>query len=558
MTAKPTRVLAIGLDSAEPSLVESWVQEGKLPLFGRLMREGCYGRLRSTVPPLTPPAWTSSLTGTNPGKHNVFDFFRITSNHSKEVASSADRQSKPLWRILESYGKRSIVINLPNTFPADEFNGVMVAGMPLPRRDTGFVTPAALRDEVLELIEGRFLGISHTHLLQGDIDKFLEDLEAVTARITKLGLHLMKTREWDFTMVVYDDLDRLQHVFWHHMDPNHPFHDPEKADRYQDVLLRFYQYLENQIQALLDALDDDTLLLVYSDHWMGPVYKNLYVNTFFQQNGWLKIKAARPGLKTLLEKTGVSFEDIRLLMGKLGLRRVLRRLVPVQIKRALRQCLPAEGVDLEIIDWSRTLDWKNSKAYLCSKTGHGVMVNRANVDDYEAFRDAVIAALEGLRDPDTGEPVVRKVHRREDIYHGPCVQNAPDLIVDVNEIYQVQEKIGESVIAPLQMARVPIAANHRPEGLYMLSGSGRVDGGKRLDGVNIMDIAPTILYGMGLPVPEEMDGKAAKAAFGEGFRADQPEAQSAMDLSEEGKTEALSESDRENVQTRLRDLGYID
>jgi len=496
------------------------------------------------------------MTGTNPGKHNIFDFFRIAPNHSKEITSSADRKSKPLWRILESYGKRSIVVNLPNTFPADDFDGVMVAGMPLPRRDEGFVTPAALRDEVLEVIDNKFLGISHTHLLQGDVDKFLKDLEEVTVRITKLTRHLMQTRDWDCTVVIYDDLDRLQHVFWHHMDPDHPFHDSQTSNPYQDVLLNYYRYIEAQIEELLNGLDDDILLLVYSDHGMGPVYKNLHVNTFFERQGWLKTKTPRPGLKEFLERIGVSFEDIRIVMGKLGLRRVLRRLVPVQVKRFLRQCLPAEGVDLEIINWSRTLDWDNSKAYLCSKTGHAVMINRANVDDYEAFRDEIIAGLEALRDPETGEPVVRKVHRREDIYSGPYAKNAPDLVVEEHKVYQVQEKIGESIVAPLQRGRVPIAANHQPQGLFTLSGAG-IDHGRRLSGVNIMDIAPTLLYGMGLPIPEEMDGNPARDAFSEAFQAAHTDSHSAMALGEE-KGHGLSESDRDKIQTRLRDLGYVD
>jgi len=557
MTKQRTRVLAIGLDSAEPSMLEAWVEQGKLPLFERLMREGCYGRLQSTVPPLTPPAWTSSLTGTNPGKHNLFDFLRIAPNHSKEVASSADRKSKPLWRILESHGKRSIVVNVPNTFPADDFNGVMVAGMPLPRRDEGFVTPAALRDEVLEAIDNKFLGISHTHLLQGDAAKFLKDLEEVTSRITNLTKHLMRTQDWDCVVTIYDDLDRLQHVFWHHTDPNHPFHDPEKADAYRDVLLNFYRYLEAQIGELLEGVDGDTLVLVYSDHGMGPVYKNLYVNTFLERKGWLRTKKPPPGLKTILEKTGITFEDIRLVMGRLGLRGLLRRLVPVQLKRILRQSLPAEGVDLEIIDWSRMLDWDRSKAYLCSKTSHAVMINPANAGNYEEFRGELIAALEGIRDPETGETVVRKAHRREDIYSGPYVKNAPDLVLEVNETYQVQEKIGDAVVAPLRIARVPIAANHRPLGLFVLSGAG-IARGKRLEGVNIMDIAPTLLYGMGLPVPEDMDGVPATGAFSEAYRTAHAESYSTISLGEHGKDDGLSESDRDKIRTRLRDLGYID
>ena len=218
------RVLAIGLDSAAPDLIERWVREGKLPVFKRLMDSGCYGRLESTEPALTPPAWTSSVTGVNPGKHNIYDFYRITPQHGKEIATSKDRRSKAIWNLLDEFGRRSIILNLPLTYPAEQFNGIMVTGMPTPSLDKSFVTPETLRDEVLRLIGGKKLGVDTNTLLRGDEDQFLKDLERITDRISKLAFHLINNYDWDFFMVVFDDLDRLQHVFWHHMDPRHPFY----------------------------------------------------------------------------------------------------------------------------------------------------------------------------------------------------------------------------------------------------------------------------------------------------------------------------------------------
>ncbi len=552
------KVMAIGLDSASPELIERWVDEGKLPVFRRLMETGCYGRISSTVPALTPPAWTTAMTGVNPGKHNVYDFFKIQPDHKKEVVNAGDRRSKAIWNLLNDSGGRSIILNLPITYPAEQFNGVMVTGMPTPTVKKDFVSPENLLEEVLDLTGGRQLAVDIHTLLRGDEAAFLKDLEVVTERITKLTRHFIEKEEWDFLMVVFDDLDRIQHTFWHHMDPDHPLFDKNKAELYQDAILTFYQYLERQIETLLSGVDDDTLIMVFSDHGMGPIYRNFHINRFFEEQGWLKIKHKIVKPKEILRFLGLSQERIRLFLSVMKLRSIARRMIPAKIKNRVKQYLPAEAMELEFFDWSNLLDWENSKAYLCSRTGQSIMINKNNVEDYEAFRETVIASLLELKDPETGKSVIENAYKKESVFQGPHMDHAPDILIETAELYELQEKPGEAVFADIKPGRVPISANHRQEGILFLSNSQAVRKGCRLSGVAMADIAPTVLYGLGLSVPRDMDGRVLVDAFNQLFLENHPVNYNDISLTLDGTLNSISPSDAEKITDRLKGLGYMD
>ncbi len=551
------KVLAIGLDSASPDLIERWVGEGKLPVFKRLIDSGCYGRLESTVPALTPPAWTSSLTGTNPGKHNIFDFFRVTPKHEKEILSSRDRKTKAIWNLLDEVDRQSIILNVPLTYPAEQFKGVMVTGMPTPNCDEGFVSPETLRDEVLSLIGGKKLGVDINNFLRGDETEFLKDLEEVTARTAKLALHLIETLNWDFFMVVFDDLDRLQHVFWHHMDPQHPFYDEKKASIYRDVILHFYQFLERQIEAFLPFVDDETVLFVYSDHGMGPVYRNFYINKFFMDRGWLKIRKQAIDTKMILRHTGLSFEKIKLFLNRTKLQALIHSIVPSKLRALIRKSLPADSIEFEVIDWSKILDWDATSAYFCSKTGRGILINRAKVGDYEKFCDEIMQTLMSVRDPGTGKRVVNKVYRREEIYSGPCLANAPDLLVEPAETYEMQEAVGENIFESVSMNRIPISAKHHKEGILMVYGKRGMREGVRISDVKLVDIAPTMLHILGLPIPYEIDGRVIKEVISEEGLRNNPIKYHDIPL-QMGRGGAISREEEAAIVKQLRGMGYME
>ncbi|MEW6587048.1 MAG: alkaline phosphatase family protein, partial [Nitrospirota bacterium] len=439
----------------------------------------------------------------------------------------------------------------------EQFKGVMVTGMPTPNCDQGFVSPENLREEVLGVIGGKKLGVDVNNFLRGDETEFLKDLEDVTERTAKLGLHLISTLNWDFFMVVFDDLDRLQHVFWHHMDPQHPFYDERKARTYRDVILHFYQFLERQIEAFLPFVDDDTVLFVFSDHGMGPVYRNFYINKFFMERGWLKIRKQAIDTKKILRHSGLSFERIKLFLNRTKLQALIHRVVPSGLRAMIRKGLPADSIEFEVVDWSGILDWDDTSAYFCSKTGRGILINRAKVGDYEKFRDEVIQTLESVKDPGTGKCVINKVYRREEVYSGPCVVNAPDLLVEPAETYELQEAAGKEIFETINMNRIPISAKHHKEGILMVYGKQCLREGVRISDVKLVDIAPTILHILGLPVPHEIDGRVITEAISEEVLRNNPVEYGDIPL-QMGRGGAISREDEAAIVTQLRGMGYMD
>ena len=558
MTFNPRKkVMAIGLDSATPVLIERWVEEGKLPVFKRLMKTGSYGRLTSTIPALTPPAWTTSMTGVNPGKHNLYDFFCIQADNKKKIVNAGDKRSKAIWNLLDDHGRRSIIINLPITYPAETFNGVMITGMPTPTVKKGFVSPEHLKEFVLGLTGGKQLAVDIHHLLRGDKTAFLKDLEAVTDRISRIAMHFMENEDWDFFMVVFDDLDRIQHTFWHYMDPAHPLYNQAEARQYQDAILTFHQFLEQQIEKLLSCIDDDTMVIIFSDHGMGPVYRNFYINRFLEEQGWLKVKKQFIKPKEILQFLGLSQKRIRLFLSAIGLRTMARQILPESIKTYIKKHFPAEELELEFFDWSKILEWDETKAYLCSRTGQGILINKDNVKDYEAFRDEIIQALKELKDPETGRYAVKRVYKKEEVYHGPYTEQGPDIIIEPADTFELQEKLSEKVFENVINSQVPISANHVKEGILIVRGGPNLQQGQ-IFAPDIVDITPTILYYLGYPIPSEMDGKVMTEVFSKKFCAEHPIRYDDISLAWNSGRDRISAMEKSAIIDRLRDLGYME
>jgi predicted AlkP superfamily phosphohydrolase/phosphomutase len=233
-------------------------------------------------------------------------------------------------------------------------------------------------------------------------------------------------------------------------------------------------------------------------------------------------------------------------------------MLPSSLKSFLRTNLPAEMIELEIIDWSKTLDWNSSKAYLCSRTGHGILINRENVADYEKFREKIIKALMNLKDPDTGRRVVKKVCKKEELFKGPHLINAPDILVELAETYELQEKLGKNIFETVSASRVPISANHYKDGVLILFGKSNFQQGLRISDINIVDIAPTILYSLGFPIPQDMDGRVITEAFSKEFLRNNPIHYSKIPLQMESKPGSITPADEDAIADRLRSLGYME
>ena len=249
---KRPKVLIIGIDGATPDLIIPWCKQGKLPNICGLMDTSIYGNLESTVPPITPAAWTSFLTGQNPGKHGIFDFMeREPHSYNFRYINSKARKSPSLWKILSNEGYKVGVLNVPMTYPPEEINGFLISGLDAPDEERA-VFPEELFYDLEKNVGGFQLDIRHLGNMRNDIQRlaFLDEVKDVEEQRVRVLLYLQKKYQCDFLMIVFNATDQVQHHFWHYMDTSHPKYDPLGSEKFADAIYDIYNKVDELIGQL--------------------------------------------------------------------------------------------------------------------------------------------------------------------------------------------------------------------------------------------------------------------------------------------------------------------
>jgi predicted AlkP superfamily phosphohydrolase/phosphomutase len=565
------KLLIIGLDGATFDLIGPWVQEGKLPALASLMAQGAHGELTSTIPPMSAQAWTSFMTGYNIGKHGLVDFvMRQPDSYGLQIVNAKSRDGATLWGLLSERGSRVRVLNVPMTYPPEEVNGSLVSGMDAPSLDSPFTFPPSLRERLLEAVPGYVIESGGQNYLQGhrrQPERYISMiLDVARARLDATRL-LINEGPWDLLMTVFRLTDTVQHWFWKDMDPQHPFHDPADA-RWGDTIERIYRYADECIAALLQACGDDTAVMVVSDHGFGPVGDRVvYLNTWLQQQGFLNFQGAPGG--------GVPQLFVRRVVWPVW--RALKRHLPTPAKRWLKKTFPRLERRFPSMLALSGIDWPKTRAY-AFEVRPGIWTNLKGREpagtvepgeEYEALRDEITRRLYEWRDPIDGEAVVTQVWKREELYHGPHLDRIPDLLLELRRPggygYVLQhgnlsdrQRPIDRVTAEAFSQSLRPNAGHTLNGICLIKGA-PVLPGVRLSGANIIDMAPTALYLMGEPIPDDMDGRVLSEAIDPDWLAAHPPRYSTgqatvRDL--DVPTYASEES--EQVEERLRGLGYLD
>ena len=554
------RVMILGLDGATLDLIRPWAEQGILPTFKKLMQDGAWGPLRSVMPAVTPAAWSSFITGVNQGKHGIFDFTsRQDEAYEYELVESTLRQAPSMWQLASQAGKRVIVYNVPVTYPPERINGLMVSGLMTPPGAKDATYPPELQSELELPLRGK-TEAAKTTLWRGRETEFVRDLLDTHAYNFRTARYLMHRQLWDLFVAEFQHTDTVSHLMWKHMEDKGAGLPEPVRELGANAIRDIYKDIDVKLGQLIRDAGEDTVVVVMSDHGHGPLAKYFAVNIWLLHNGYIRLKQDRSTrLKYALYRLGLTPDSIYRLALKLGVGDKFWRAKDDRTIEAKRR------VKSFLFSWS-DIDWSNTRAY---SLGYGgpIYVNlkgrepQGSVEpgqEYDSLLERLIADLKMVKDPDSGEALLSEFYRGRDIYSGPYAYRGPDLVFLPRD---------ESV-SPLGhfefnsrgwFRRTPRrTGTHRMDGILFLSGPG-IRPGQMISGASIMDIAPTVLALLGVPVPQETDGRVLEAALSGELRDElnitfasteglQPELVPTMQMSPE---------EEEILVTRLRDLGYI-
>lgn len=549
-----TRVLVIGLDGATLDLIEPWAQAGYLPNLNSLMQRGVYARMKSVTPVISAAAWVTFMTGSNPGKHGIYDFVtRETDSYRLRPTSAREIRLPTLWNLLSRYNKRVLVVNVPLTYPPEAVNGILVSGLGAPNLKT-FTYPASLSKTLWA--RGYRVNRKIFYAYQNR-EAFLQDTEDLIAHVTATAEDFLHQEAWDFAMVVYRETDDVPHGFWHDMDPTHPQHDPNSP--YRNVILNLYQRLDAAIGRLIAAAGEDVQVFIVSDHGFGALYKDVYLNEFLRQKGYLFMHSGAAS-HNLFSRIGLTRNNVSRVLRKTGMEWLEHRIKDTIGDKI--ELLPRD----QFPDFRTGIDWSRTRAYSYGYQGQ-IFVNLKGrepqgivpPEEYTTLLNDLERDLQTLRDPEDNQPVVDIVFRAAQLYSGNYLAAAPDLVLEMRGLSYITRlgyELGHQPGQIFGLSRVHETGGHRSEGVWIAAGTQIAARGKQKELTHLSDPAPTILHLLGCAVPNWMDGRVHQSWLTGAAAARQPEYSADIDNTPPDSS-AMSPEEQAEMMQRLRDLGYL-
>ncbi len=525
------RTILIGLDGATWDVLDPMMSAGHMPALSTLVAGGVRADLRSTPHPLTPPAWTTLMTGVNPGRHGIFDFLRAERRKGGAfftLHNYNDIRSETIWSIVSRSGGRVVSVNFPLLSPPPAVSGSIVPGLLSWKHLRANVHPPELYDEIKALpgFDAREISWDFEHekkALQHIPDDEAEEWvrwhihrEQHWFRVVE---HTMTREPADLIAVMFDGVDKLQHACWRFLDPRLPdATESPFGQRMAELCREYFRELDTFIARIVERGGPESRFFIASDHGFGPTDRVFRVNNWLHQHGYLEWPTA---------------DDAR----SGGVRAAHHVAFDIARTRAYAQSGATNGIHIRV----------------CETPGDGGVP----AEEYDAFRETLIAQLLAIRDPDTGRPIVREVLRREDVFPGPQMQRAPDLTLVLFDHGFVSVVRTDEII----WRRPSVTGTHYPIGVFAAAGPG-VRRGARLTEQNILDTAPTLLHSLGLPIPDDFEGAVIRDVFtpqwlsGHTVRSGAHTVGITAAPTPEQPTDSAEKD--EEIMDRLRALGYVE
>lgn len=490
------KVFILGIDGGSLNLIESWIN--LLPSFKRFFHEGTRGKLETTIPPLTPSAWTSFMTGTSPKIHGVLDFYRLDENFRVRI-STRNRRIKTLWRILSENRKKVISLAVPFTYPPEPVNGIMVSGFLTPSIEAEFTYPSSFKEELLRNVP-EYMIIEDVKYTENNKEAFMDAIFRMMDARIKAMVYLMEKYPWDVFMVTFMGVDHAQHWFWKYMDPTHPRY--VKEDKLSEAILKTYQKIDKVLGYLMDHLPSETTLIIMSDHGGGPCYGSVNLNYYLAKRGFLKIKkGSNTGIKKLLYALGITPSSLTGIAMHLPTGKAM-----IKIRGEKRTKLASFlGLTYQDIDPEHSLAYSfgyYGPIYINTRKRNPIGCVKDS--DYEKIREEVLSSLLDIKDPITGERLITRWWMREEIY-GENWQ-MPDIIIEMRKFAYTASIFAFPSMSLFLPSLTMKSGEHTLYGIFGARGDG-IPEGEKLEGCTILDILPTVLSIMGITPPPYIEGK---------------------------------------------------
>jgi predicted AlkP superfamily phosphohydrolase/phosphomutase len=535
------RVLVIGWDGATWDIAESLCAAGRLPTLAALRSAGAAGLLRSVPNTNSAPAWSSIVTGLNPGRHGIFYFDEpVPGTHRRRMVNAQRRVGATVWRLASDAGRRVVVVNVPISYPAEPVRGALVAGLDTPKKSLpGFTHPPNLVTRHADVFKDYFIEPGVPSLVRSGRTR-----EAITGLMKSVdgwlavASLLFDEVDWDLAFVVFTSTDTAQHFFW-----------TERGAR--TIIERVYEAQDAATRQLIEratAADPEVNVMIVSDHGgaantRGPEFMPT----------WLEDQGLMSRGRSSVKGRAVSAAF-----------RVANRVWTADQKKALARRMP------ELRGWAESealfgdIDWSRTRAYsdgvrdevLVNVVGQG-QIGGVGLEEHGTFVSQLKDALSDLRELDTGRPVVEWVRSRDELYQGPFVDRAPDITVrwlfdGPFQGFECDTARGRSRMKELA-ERAPFqSGGHHPDGLFVAHGPNI----RKSTGVvgDLVDVTPTILSLLGVAIPRELDGEPLTVLT------DVTPALDEERKTDQGSREAVAgytEEEEDAIRQRLQDMGYL-
>ena len=508
----------LGIDGASYDLIQKYISENKLPNFKKIQN---LRSLKSTIPPHTAPGWATAFTGVGPGKHGIYQFWDTQSaNYEGRLMGSNDFAKEPVWHLLNKYGIKTGVINVPMTHPPQKLDGYMIS-WPL-SNTLRYCEPPEL---LIGIARNKgYFASDYSTMYDGDMN-YIHSAISITQKRAKTFEYLIANTEWDLLINVFSEVDRVSHFYWQYMDKTSPEYNGDVDKKYQTAIEDIYMEVDKALGTIIKQLPDEAFLMILSDHGFGRGDLNYYIQTFLQNEGLLHIKP----VFTAEENEASYSTEI------------------------------SEKNWFEVIREGKkyTVDWARTAAYMSAPGSYGININLKgrqsegiiDEQDYEEYRDILIEKIANITHPATRRRLFPKVLRREEVYFGDQVKFAPDLIIipaDYGIMLHHSLNPGVLIDFPEQKGM------HRLEGVIGIHGK-EYELTKKINEAQLEDITPTILAFFGVPIPEDMEGEALCRYLHNHVR----EPLIKKDIKKQTSAVNYSEEEVGEAKEGLRALGYL-